>query len=104
MRLNQYDELMRIKEIRLQPMDIASPQGDWKMDILWLSLHEKSGKWYDGMSETLSVQEAIQRGIVTTEQMQQAYTFHATIADQWHTSFPVVETAVVEAVGVEEII
>ena len=94
MRLNQYDELMRIKEIRLQPMDIASPQGDWKMDILWLSLHEKSGKWYDGMSETLSVQEAIQRGIVTTEQMQQAYTFHATIADNWHSSVPVVEETI----------
>ena len=95
MRKNQYDELMRIKEIRLQPMDVASPQGDWKMDILWLSLHEKSGKWYDGLSETLSVQDAIRRGIVTVEQMQQAYTFHATIADNWYKSAPVVGEEVV---------
>jgi len=88
MRKNQYDELMRIQEIRLQPIDIANPIGEWKMDILWLSQHPLSGKWYDGLSETLLVGDAIRRGIVTMEQMQNTYMFHATIADNWYKSTP----------------
>jgi len=46
MRTNKHGELMRIKEIRMQPADIAEPRGEWKLDFLWQSLNEKSSEWY----------------------------------------------------------
>jgi hypothetical protein len=86
MRKNEYDELMRIREIRLQPSDISNPLGNWNMDILWQFQNEKSGEWYGCKTERISMEEAIKREVVAPEQVGLVYTILAKVADTFHTT------------------
>ena len=84
MRKNEYNEIMRIKEIRLQPDDISNPLGDWAMDVLWQSQHEKSVQWYGCITEHISMNESIKRQVATKEQVELVYGVLAKVADTYH--------------------
>ena len=84
MRKNEYEELMRIREISLQPSDIANPLGNWTMDILWQFQNEKSLAWYGCKTERISMGEAISRGVVAPEQVGLVYTILAKVADNFY--------------------
>ena len=88
MRTSEHGELMRIREIRLNPIDISDPLGNWNMDILWQFQNEKSGEWYGCKTERISMEEAIKRGVATKEQVGLVYTILAKVADTFHTTSP----------------
>jgi hypothetical protein len=84
MRTSEHGELMRIREIRLQPSDISDPLGNWYMDILWQFQNEKSGEWYGCKTERVGMEEAIKREVVTPEQVGLVYTILAKVADTFY--------------------
>jgi hypothetical protein len=98
MRTSEHGELMRIREIRLQPSDISDPLGNWCMDILWQFQNEKSGEWYGCKTERISMEEAIKREVAKKEQVGLVYTILAKVADTFYQSEPkeVIDEAPVE--------
>jgi hypothetical protein len=84
MRTSEHGELMRIREIRLQPSDISDPLGNWNMDILWQFQNDKSLAWYGCKTERISMGEAIKRGVATKEQVGLVYTILAKATDTFY--------------------
>ena len=84
MRTSEHGELMRIREIRMQPSDISNPLGNWCMDILWQFQNEKSGEWYGCKTERIGMEEAISREVATKEQVGLVYTILAKVADNFY--------------------
>jgi hypothetical protein len=86
MRKNQYDETMRIKEIRLQPNDAKQPDNGWSVEILWVYEHERSGELYGMEIERIDVAEAVRRGVMTRDEHATVFSILGRVADEYHKS------------------
>ncbi len=89
MRKNEYGEIMRIQEIRLQPVNAFEPHEQWKAQILWRA--ENNGRWVgDGEIENIPLADDV-GGVLTQGKYNDLFRTLGYVADNYYKREHVVE-------------
>jgi uncharacterized Fe-S cluster-containing protein len=86
MRVNEYNQTMRISEIGMFPEDLENPRGNWSVRIIWKYYRSATNQWEYDRSEVIPMFDAISKGIITEEEFNTIYTLLAKVADTYHTA------------------